>query len=333
MKIKLCNQSQNKLLFLDNLINLGSIPVEAFYPERNYVNIYHAKATAHYGTVLDLFSGNTDNGATIGLWYKHDGWNQKFYMLNDNTIRIAGKCLDLNNNPYNGAKIQLWDCNGSDAQKWVYDTEGLIRRKQSYIGGYDVSKWCIDANSGAAGQALLLWEYASSSWTEGFRGGEYNMRIYSRRYSGEYPALNNVGDAFIGIAKYDNYNNIVCYNTYALWPGTDQTSNYGCNDKSNRGWWDNVRINKDIDYNEGYNATKNNIYSNISYWHKNITFSQYNDIINTGYQPFNSTYLIITNCSTYAGWLWEKYNGIYIGSNIAQEPNLLYLTLISTKVY
>lgn len=67
-------------------------------------------------------------------------------------IGIAGKCLDNNNNQAtNGNKIQLWDCNGTSAQKWGLDSSGAIINANGY---------CLDVkggNTSAGTQIQLYW--------------------------------------------------------------------------------------------------------------------------------------------------------------------------------
>ncbi len=107
------------------MVFLGfGIEVSAFVPQQYDVRASHAKAFTSYGTSLDLFNGSTNNGATVGLWYRSTAWNQNINFFSDDTIRIAGKCLDASsgNNPYNYAKVHLWDCFGGSNQKWSYDT-------------------------------------------------------------------------------------------------------------------------------------------------------------------------------------------------------------------
>jgi hypothetical protein len=41
---------------------------------------------------------------------------------------LAGKCIDVpNGNTANGTRIQLWDCNGSNAQNWSFVADGTLR--------------------------------------------------------------------------------------------------------------------------------------------------------------------------------------------------------------
>jgi hypothetical protein len=210
----------------------------------------------------------------------------------------------------------------------------------------------MDAASGEQGSGLLLYKCGSTSYTEGWRGGENEMRIYSARYSGNFPnPLGNIGHTFVGVAKYDRYNYIYCYTTFSLWPefsiGKDNDSSNNnqtseCNDKSNRGWWDDVHVNGIEEYGIGLTMTSTNnfTYPNgtsnyFSYWQKNITQNQYADMMNTGYQPPYTQYNVIPGftwnvCTSYSAWLWNKYGGAYTP---LAGPNLMYYQFLSTAYY
>ncbi|WNG50207.1 hypothetical protein F0U60_43325 [Archangium minus] len=39
-----------------------------------------------------------------------------------------GKCIDVpNSNPADGSPLQMWDCNGTNAQKWTFHSDGTVR--------------------------------------------------------------------------------------------------------------------------------------------------------------------------------------------------------------
>ncbi|MCP3063187.1 ricin-type beta-trefoil lectin domain protein [Myxococcus sp. K38C18041901] len=43
-------------------------------------------------------------------------------------VGLAGKCIDVDHsNTANGTPIQLWDCNGTNAQKWTFHGDGTLR--------------------------------------------------------------------------------------------------------------------------------------------------------------------------------------------------------------
>ncbi|MFJ1729928.1 ricin-type beta-trefoil lectin domain protein [Streptomyces sp. NPDC088254] len=116
---------------------------------------------------------------------------------------IAGKCLDVNGgNSVNGTAVDVWSCNGSDAQLWSARSDGTLRalgkcldatgrgtangtriavwdcngganqQWRAYNGGYrnPVSGRCLDipGASAADGTQLVLWDCnggADQQWT------------------------------------------------------------------------------------------------------------------------------------------------------------------------
>jgi beta-glucanase (GH16 family) len=64
---------------------------------------------------------------------------------------LGGKCVDVAGaNTANGTPVQLWDCNGTNAQQWTVGTDGTIRA----LGK------CLDVTSGstADGAKIQLWD-------------------------------------------------------------------------------------------------------------------------------------------------------------------------------
>lgn len=116
---------------------------------------------------------------------------------------IAGKCLDVNGgSSANGTAVQIWSCNGADAQQWSARSDGTLRalgkcldatgrgtangtkieiwdcnggtnqQWQAYNGGYrnPVSGRCLDdpGASTADGTQLVLWDCSggvNQQWT------------------------------------------------------------------------------------------------------------------------------------------------------------------------
>jgi beta-glucanase (GH16 family) len=63
----------------------------------------------------------------------------------------GGRCVDVAGaNPANGTPVQLWDCNGTGAQRWTVGTDGTIRA----LGK------CMDVSGGstANGAKVQLWD-------------------------------------------------------------------------------------------------------------------------------------------------------------------------------
>jgi beta-glucanase (GH16 family) len=74
---------------------------------------------------------------------------------------LAGKCIDVAGaNPANGTQVQLWDCNGTTAQRWTMNSDGSVRA----LGK------CLDVSGGstANGAKVQLWDCNGSGaqrWT------------------------------------------------------------------------------------------------------------------------------------------------------------------------
>src|SRR5882757_7207171 len=84
-------------------------------------------------------------------------------------VAALGKCLDVSGgSTANGAKIQLWDCNGTGAQQWAANAAQDIVNPQA--------NKCLDATgpSSADGTPLQIWSCgggANQKWTVPGGGG------------------------------------------------------------------------------------------------------------------------------------------------------------------
>ncbi len=150
------------------------------------------------------------------------------------------------------------------------------------------------------------------------------------------------------MAKYSRYNSIDYLTTYSLWPDPRDTDNQNnlswndngyitkeLNDKSNRGWWDNVQVNNNNDMNDAYRGgQKNDFYSvAMTFWAKNITKSQYDSINNGQYDIGSSSYGVSGYvCTNYSRLLWLKYSGKWL-YDVNQFPYDLYNALYSSQNY
>ena len=66
-------------------------------------------------------------------------------------VGFGGKCVDVaGSNSANGTRVQLWDCNGTAAQRWTMGTDGTVRA----LGK------CLDVSGGstANGARVQLWD-------------------------------------------------------------------------------------------------------------------------------------------------------------------------------
>ncbi len=101
---------------------------------------------------LDVSGVGTDNGTPFILWPCHPKYDpvklaQTFTATSDGSLRIMGKCLDMNG-PQTGPGqfAHLFECNGTPAQKWEVRGDGSI---VSVRNGH-----CLDGTDGQAGSRV-----------------------------------------------------------------------------------------------------------------------------------------------------------------------------------
>ena len=109
---------------------------------------------------IDLSSGNTSNGTNIQLWNCGTTNTNQQWLFDSDQIKLnkdQSKCLDVTDGiltASNGMNIQLLDCIGTDAQKWIYDgVTNAIRLKKH-------PNYCIDLSHGTTsnGSNIQLWK-------------------------------------------------------------------------------------------------------------------------------------------------------------------------------
>jgi glucosylceramidase len=78
-------------------------------------------------------------------------------------VGLAGKCLDVaGGSSADGTAVQLYDCNGSAAQRWTVGADGTVRA----LGK------CLDVVSGATGDGAKVQLYGCNG--TGAQGWSYN---------------------------------------------------------------------------------------------------------------------------------------------------------------
>lgn len=130
--------------------------------------------------IFDVPTNSQDNellkGAKAGVthvWLNHNDMAVEGSWIIPGTVALpatpvyksltdgrSGLCLDVSgSNTANGTKVQLWSCNGTNAQKWWYDAaNGYLRsavgsnkcldnRGQAFNGGEIVIWDCVDSNN------------------------------------------------------------------------------------------------------------------------------------------------------------------------------------------
>ena len=89
-------------------------------PER----IQHIHLANPFKNCMTIYGMDPTNGTDVLLGPCYKTNIKMRWILEDDQIKsifAPGKCLDLKGNQDAGNNIQLWDCNGTNAQKWVYD--------------------------------------------------------------------------------------------------------------------------------------------------------------------------------------------------------------------
>ncbi|GAA4835853.1 arabinofuranosidase catalytic domain-containing protein [Kitasatospora terrestris] len=107
------------------------------------------------GQCVDVAADDTGiNGAGVQLWNCQSYAEDQHWVHNvDGSLGTLGRCLDATGNgTANGTPLQLWDCNGGGAQKWIQQADGSLLNPQSGR--------CLDDPNGntANGTRLQLWD-------------------------------------------------------------------------------------------------------------------------------------------------------------------------------
>ena len=101
------------------------------------------------GKCVDVNGGSSADGAKVQLWTCNGGVNQR-WTVSGTTLRALDKCLDASGTA-NGATVRLWSCTGGAGQNWTAGANGSLVNQQSGK--------CLDANGGSSadGTQLILW--------------------------------------------------------------------------------------------------------------------------------------------------------------------------------
>ncbi|WP_370968669.1 ricin-type beta-trefoil lectin domain protein [Amycolatopsis sp. cg9] len=117
--------------------------------------------TGYGGKCVDVAGASPANGTAVDL-YTCNGTNAQQWTSTSGTLRALGKCLDVSSaGTANGTRVQLYDCNGTGAQQWTRSGAQLVN---------PASGKCLDATgpSSADGTPLQIWTCtgaANQSWT------------------------------------------------------------------------------------------------------------------------------------------------------------------------
>nr|WP_239088346.1 glycoside hydrolase family 16 protein [Planosporangium mesophilum] len=115
------------------------------------------------GKCVDVAGANTANGTAVQLWDCNGTGAQRWTMATDGTVRALGKCLDV---------TSAGTANGTQVQLW--DCNGSGAQQWRYTSGRDLvnpqANKCLDATgaSSANGTRLQIWDCtggANQKWT------------------------------------------------------------------------------------------------------------------------------------------------------------------------
>ncbi|QFU89880.1 PQQ-dependent sugar dehydrogenase [Amycolatopsis sp. YIM 10] len=117
-----------------------------------------ASITGVGGKCVDVNGSSTADGAKIQLWTCNGGTNQQ-WTRDGSTWRALGKCMTAAGST-DGSAVQLSACNGSGTQNWSAPGDGTLRNGTK----------CLDANGGSSadGTQLIIWSCtggANQKWT------------------------------------------------------------------------------------------------------------------------------------------------------------------------
>ncbi|WIX81919.1 ricin-type beta-trefoil lectin domain protein [Amycolatopsis carbonis] len=112
--------------------------------------------TGYGGKCVDVAGANPANGTKVDL-YTCNGTNAQQWTSTGGTLQALGKCMDVASAGTNdGAKVQVYDCNGTAAQQWTRSGNQLVNTG---------SGKCLDATgpSSADGTQLQIWTCTGAS--------------------------------------------------------------------------------------------------------------------------------------------------------------------------
>lgn len=177
--------------------------VEYLFQDAFYTGFTTVSYAANTGKCLNAaVSAALLNGTAIQLQNCDASTYDQLWKLENNQLlfgAVQTKCLDLDHSSIvNGAKIQLYDCNGTNAQKWLYD--GIYQSLRSRVN----TDYCLDLAQGSTtnGTAVQLWQCtgnANQQWqfskaTSATTDPRYN-RIHLKGASGKCIDAKGAGTA------------------------------------------------------------------------------------------------------------------------------------------
>ncbi|MFF4370555.1 ricin-type beta-trefoil lectin domain protein [Streptomyces sp. NPDC001594] len=119
----------------------------------NHSTVPSAAGTALVSRVSDSkcaddSGGGTADGNRIQIWDCNGTDAQKFEIRENGELRVLGKCVDAADH---GTLVQLWTCNGTGPQQWLPQADGSLYNP--------MNNRCVDLPQGRPdnGVQLQLW--------------------------------------------------------------------------------------------------------------------------------------------------------------------------------
>ncbi|GAA1361353.1 alpha-L-arabinofuranosidase B [Streptomyces beijiangensis] len=137
-----------------NIVSVG------YSGQTNVPNGPQGTITGPGGQCVDVAADDTGvNGSAVQLWNCQSYAEDQYWRHHTNaSLSTISRCLDIiGNGTANGAKVELWDCNGVGGQVWNQQADGSLRNPQSGR--------CLDSPSGATanGTRLQIWDCNGSA--------------------------------------------------------------------------------------------------------------------------------------------------------------------------
>jgi hypothetical protein len=93
------------------------------------------------GKCLDIPNARNTQGTPVQLWTCNTSYAQHITEPGDNTLRLAGKCVDAGGALVPGGTgqrlVHLWPCNNTAAQKWLHNSNDSTLYNE-------LTKFCLD---------------------------------------------------------------------------------------------------------------------------------------------------------------------------------------------
>ncbi|MBB2914603.1 glucose/arabinose dehydrogenase/PKD repeat protein [Streptosporangium becharense] len=107
------------------------------------------------GRCVDVAGANSADGTKVQL-YSCNGTNAQTWLIEGQTIKALGKCLDIaGGNSADGTKVQLYSCNGTNAQTWLIEGQ-RIKALGKCLDASSAAQLVIRTCDGSAGQRFTV---------------------------------------------------------------------------------------------------------------------------------------------------------------------------------